>query len=65
MGRSRRQKCMTGSTKRHTKCLNCSLGIPTYVTYSMWWYCDNPKDFRDFTIINRDSNSTPTWCLDK
>ena len=33
--------------------------------WSLWWYCNNPKDFRDFTIVNRDSNFVPKWCPSK
>ena len=50
-------------------CENCKNADNT-VHYSSWHYCNDPKNFRDFTIIRHFSDfggkeikvSPPIWC---
>ena len=49
---------------RKVTCLKCPRGTPRYITYSDTWYCANPIDFRDFTLL-RDSFpmlGAQKWC---
>ena len=44
----------------HKECIACSCADST-ISYSDWWYCSNPKDFRDFTVL-RNNRNKPKWC---
>ena len=43
------------------QCLKCKCADRT-ISYSDWWYCNNPKDFRDFTILRDNCGPRPEWC---
>jgi len=45
---------------KHKECITCPNADRT-ITYSLWWYCKNPKDFRDFTVC-REGTPQPDWC---
>ena len=49
-----------GNKAVHKRCINCNYSDNS-VNYSDWWYCNNPADRRDFTII-RDRVAQPQWC---
>jgi len=44
----------------HKVCVNCRCADHS-VRYSDWWYCTNPDNFRDFTVI-RNGVKAPEWC---
>ncbi len=44
------------------KCSKCKNTYGTISLYSLWWYCDNPKDRHDFTVISRNSTEVPEYC---
>ena len=45
------------------ECIGCSCADKS-INYSDWWYCTNPKDFRDFTVL-RNNCESPEWCSRK
>jgi hypothetical protein len=45
----------------HSICVGCSCADSS-VSYSDWWYCQNPLNFRDFDIM-RNGVKTPEWCI--
>jgi len=58
------EKELTPQPKRisHKQCLSCSCADRT-ISYSDWWYCTNPKNFRDFTVLRDKCYQRPKWCL--
>jgi len=46
------------------QCLKCKYADRT-ISYSDWWYCTNPKDFRDFTVLRDNCYQSPEWCPKK
>jgi len=47
-----------------SECLKCKCADRT-ISYSDWWYCTNPKDFRDFTVLRDNCYQSPEWCPKK
>jgi len=45
---------------KHKECVSCANADGT-ITYSQWWYCKNPKDFREFEAC-REGTPQPEWC---
>ena len=43
------------------ECAKCKCADST-ISYSDWWYCTNPKDFRDFTVLRDNCWQRPEWC---
>jgi len=43
------------------ECANCPCADST-ISYSDWWYCTNPKSFRDFTVLRDGCHQRPEWC---
>ena len=48
----------------HKECIACKCADAT-ITYSDWWYCKNPEDFRDFTVLRDKCHQRPRWCPHK
>lgn len=45
-------------------CIECPFGQPTGITHSDTWYCNNPKNFRDFVLLRDGATmlQAVNWC---
>jgi hypothetical protein len=53
-------KGMVPKKAAHKECIGCNCADNS-ISYSDWWYCTNPKNFRDFTVLRSNCNK-PKWC---